>query len=71
MTQVDIDGYRGLFLHEQLADLCTGNTQKKVSTIVSDEDIKENNYVFVTSWNLTVISHLILQQCFFYFWRKI
>ena len=43
----------------------TGNTQEKVSNIASDEDIMENNYMFVMSWNLSVISHLIFPQCFF------
>ena len=38
---------QGLFLHEQLAHLHTGNTQNKVSNIASDEDIMENNYMFV------------------------
>ena len=51
MAQVDIDGNHSLFLHEQLAHLHTGNTQKKVSIIASDEDIMENNYMFVILWN--------------------
>ena len=34
-AQVDTDGNHGLFLQEQLADLHTGNTQKKVSHIES------------------------------------
>ena len=42
MAQVDTNGNRGLFsLHEQLAHLHTGNTQKKVSNIVSDKVIME------------------------------
>ena len=65
MAQVDADGNHGLFLHEQLLYLHTGNTQKKVSNIASDEDIMENNYVFVMLWNLSVISHLIFPQCSF------
>ena len=36
------DGNHGLFLHEQLAHLHTGNTQKKAPNIASDEDIMEN-----------------------------
>ena len=40
----------GIFLHEQLAYLQT-NTLKKVSNIASDEDIMENNYMFVILWN--------------------
>ena len=44
MAQVNIDGNRCLFLHEQLAHLHTANTQKKVSNMVSDEDIMENNW---------------------------
>ena len=54
MAQVDTDGNHGLFLHEQFAHLHTGNTQKKVSNIASDEDIMENNYMFVMLWNLSV-----------------
>ena len=45
MAQVDTYGNHGVFLHEQLAHLHTGNTQKKVSNIASDEDIIENNYM--------------------------
>ena len=63
MAQVDTDGNHGLFLHEQLDHLYTGNTQKKVSNIASDEDIME---MFVTLWNLSIISHLIFPQCFFF-----
>ena len=66
-AQVDIDGNHGLFLHEQLSHLHTGNTQKKVSNIVSNEDIMENNHMFAMLWNLSVISHLIFQQCCFLF----
>ena len=62
MTQVDTDGNQGLFLHEQLAHLHTGSTQKKVSDIASDEDIMENNYMFVMLWNLSFISHLIFPR---------
>ena len=70
MAKVDTDGKHGLFLHEQLAHFHTGNTQKKVLNIVSNEDIMENNYVFVMLWNLGVNSRWIFPQCFFYFWRK-
>ena len=65
MAQVGTDGNQGQFLHEQLAHLHTGNTQKKVSNVAADEDIMENNYMFVMLWNLSVISHLIFSQCFF------
>ena len=51
-AQIDSDGNHCLFLNEQLAQLHTGNTQKKVSNIASDEIIMENNYVFVMLWNL-------------------
>ena len=51
-------GKHGLFLHEQIAHLHAGNTQQKVLKIVSDEDIIENNDMFVMFWNLSVISHL-------------
>ena len=47
MAQVNTDGKHDLFLHEQLAHLHTGNTQKKVSNIVSDEEIMKNNYMCV------------------------
>ena len=47
MAQVNTDRNHGLFLHEQLAHLHTENIQKKVSNIASDEDIMENNYMFV------------------------
>ena len=55
---VDKDGNHSLLLHEQLAHLPTGNTQKKVSNIASDEDM-ENNYMFML-WNLSVISPTML-----------
>ena len=64
MTQVNTDGNHGLFLNEQLAHFNTGNTQKKVSNIASDEDIIKNNYMFVMLWNLSVIRHLIFLQWF-------
>ena len=54
------------FLHEQHTHLHTANTQKKVSNIASDEDPRENNYMCVMLWNLSVISHLIFPQCFFF-----
>ena len=40
-------GITVFFLHEQLAHLHTGNTQKKVSNIAPDEDIMENNIMIV------------------------
>ena len=52
-VEVNTEGNHSLFLHEQLAHLDTGNTQKKVSKIASDEDIMENNYMFVMLWNLS------------------
>ena len=64
MAQLDTNGNHGLFLHEQLAHLHTGNTQKKVSNILSDEDIIEDIIIFIMLWNLSVISHLIFPQCF-------
>ena len=42
-AQINTDGNHGLFLHEQLANLHTGNTKKKVPKLESDEDILENN----------------------------
>ena len=59
MAQVDTDWNYCLFLREQLVHLPIGNTQKKGSNIVSDEDITENNCMFVMLWNLSVISHLV------------
>ena len=59
--------YHGLFLHEQLAHLHTGITEKNVSNVASDEDIMENNHKFVMIWNLRVISHLIFPECFLFF----
>ena len=67
MLQIDTGENHSLFLDEQLTHLHTGNTQKKVSNIASDEDIMENNIMFVMLWNLSVISHLICPQCFFLF----
>ena len=67
MSQIDTNGKQGLFLHEQLTHLHTGNTQKKVSNTASDEDIMENAYMFVILFNLTIISHLIFPQCFVWY----
>ena len=66
-AQVDIGWNHGLFLHEQLAHLHTGNKQKRASKIAFDEDIIENNYMFVVLWNLNVICHLVFPQCCFLF----
>ena len=41
----------GLVLDEQLAHLHTENTDK-ASNIASDENIMENNYIFVMLWFL-------------------
>ena len=67
MAQVHTDRKHGLFIYEQHAHLHTENTQKKVSNIASDEDIIENNYMFVMLYNLSVISHWIFPECFFLF----
>ena len=56
---MDTDGNDSPFLQEQLAHLHTGNTQKKVPNIASDEDIMENNYMFLMLWNLSVIHSLL------------
>ena len=45
MAQVDTDGNHVLSLHEQLVHLHTGNKQKKVSNMASDEDIMENKKI--------------------------
>ena len=47
LTRSTLMGNHSLFLHEQLTHLHTGNTRKKVSKIASDEDIVENNYMYV------------------------
>ena len=47
MARVHNNGNHGLFLHEQLAHFHTANTQNKVSNIASDEDVIENNYMFL------------------------
>ena len=61
---LNTDGNHDLFLHEQLTHVHNANTQKRVSDIVSNEGIMENDYMFVVLWNLSVISHLIFPQCF-------
>ena len=38
----------------------------EASNIASDEEIVENNYMFVILWNLSVISFWIFPQCFFF-----
>ena len=65
MAQVDTNRSHGLFLHEQLAQLHPENTQK-FSNIASDEDIMENNYMFVMLSDLSGMSHLIFPKCFFF-----
>ena len=47
MAHVQTNRNHSLFLHKQLAHLHSGNTQKKVANIASDEDIMENNYMHV------------------------
>ena len=37
----------------------------EASNMVSDEDIMENNYMFVILSSLSIISHLIFPQCCF------
>ena len=65
-------GHESDTLTTELPRRDAGNTQKKVLNIASDEDIMKINIMFVMLWNLSVISHLIFPQCFFFhFWRKI
>ena len=67
MAQVDTNGKHSLFLHEQL-----DHYTDEASNIAFDEDIMENNYMFVMLWNLSVISHWIFPQyIFFFFLRQI
>ena len=65
MAQVDTNGKHGLhvFLHEQLVHLHTENSDEASNTAF-DEDIMENNCMFVMLWNLSVINHWIFPQCF-------
>ena len=58
MAQVNTNRKHGLFLHEQLVHLYPENTDE-ASNIVFNEDIMENNYMFVLLWNIKVISHWI------------
>ena len=39
--------------------------RRKLQT-ASDENIMENNIMFVMLWNLSVISHIISPRCFFF-----
>ena len=55
------------FYMSKLTYLHTGNTQKKVSNIASDEDIMENDIMYVMLWNCSIISHLISHNAFFFF----
>ena len=65
MAHVNTNTKYGLFLHEQLIHLHTKKYTDEASTIAIDEDIMENNYMFVMLWNLSVISHWIFPQyCF-------
>ena len=57
MAQVNTDENHRLFSHEQLTHLYTANRQKNVSNIASDEDIMENDYMFIMLWSLSVSSH--------------
>ena len=64
MAHVNTNAKHGLFSHVQLIHLHTENTDE-ASTIAFDEDIMKNNYMFVMSWNLSVIIHWIFPQyCF-------
>ena len=45
----------------------TMNYTDEALNIVFDEDIMENNYIFVVLWNLSVISHWIIPEYFFFF----
>ena len=47
MVQVHTNGKHGLFLHEQLAHLHTEKNTDEASNIAIDEDIMENNFMFV------------------------
>ena len=66
MANADINGKHGPFLHEKFIHLHTENTQTKLRTAF-DDDIMENNYMFVILWNLSVISHWIFPQYLFLF----
>ena len=47
--------------------ICIKKYTDEITDIASDEDIMENNYMFVILSDLSVISHLIFPQCFFFF----
>ena len=66
MVQVNTDGKHDLFLREQLPFTYWKYTDE-ASNIASDEDIIENNYMFVMLRNLSVIIHWIFPQCLFFF----
>ena len=43
-----------------------GKYKDEALNIASHADIMKSNYMFVMLWNLSVISHLIFPQCFFF-----
>ena len=67
MAQGDTNGKHGLFLHEQLVHLYTEKYTDKASNIAFNEDIMENNCMFVMLWDLRIISHWIFPRYFFIF----
>ena len=64
MAQIDTNGKHRPFLHEQLVHLHTENTRVNLQTAF-DEDVMENNCMFVVLLNLSIISHWIFPQFFF------
>ena len=52
MAHVATNAKHGLFLHEQLIYVHTEKYTDEASTIAFDEDIMENNYMFVMEFKL-------------------
>ena len=65
MAQVDTDGKHSLFLHIAARWFTYWEYKDETFNIASNEDIMENNYIFVMLWNLHDIGHLVFPLCFF------
>ena len=47
-------------------EFCFNELAQNRHLYTTDEDIMENNYMFVMLWNSSVIDHLVFPQCFFF-----
>ena len=56
-----------VYFYMSSSSIYTLKITDEASNIAFDKDIIENNYMFVMLWNLTVISHWIFPQYFFFF----